>query len=73
MSRSATPAATAAALPGIAFAVHEYEHHPGAESYGLQAAAALGVNPVRVYKSLVVAGEGGRLAVAIIPVPPGST
>ena len=68
MSRRATPATTAAARAGIACAVHEYEHHPGAESYGLEAAAALGVDPARVYKTLVVTDERGRLAVAIIPV-----
>ena len=68
MSRRATPATTAAARAGINFAVHEYEHNPGAESYGLEAAAALGVDPARVYKTLVVAGDSGRLAVAIVPV-----
>ncbi len=68
MSGRATPATTAAARAGIAFAIHEYEHNPGAESYGLEAAAALGVDPARVYKTLVVADERGRLAVAIIPV-----
>ena len=68
MSRRATPATTAAAGAGIAFAVHAYEHDPGAESYGLEAAAALGVDSARVYKTLVVTGESGRLAVAIIPV-----
>ena len=68
MTRRATPATTAAARAGIPFAIHEYEHNPGAESYGLEAAAALGVDPARVYKTLVVTGERGRLAVAIIPV-----
>lgn len=36
-------------------------------AYGLEAAEALGVDPGRVFKTLVVDG-GGRLAVAIIPV-----
>ena len=68
MPRAGTPATTAAARAGIAFAVHEYEHDPAAESYGLEAAAALGVDPARVYKTLVVADDRGRLAVAIVPV-----
>ncbi len=67
MTRRATPATTAAARAGIAFAVHEYEHNPGAESYGLEAAAALGVDLVRVYKTLV-ADVDGRLTVGVVPV-----
>ena len=39
---------------GIAFALHEYEHDPRAESYGLEAAEKLGVDPARVFKTLVV-------------------
>jgi Cys-tRNA(Pro)/Cys-tRNA(Cys) deacylase len=62
-----TPAIAAAEQAGIAFAVHEYEHDPAAESYGLEAAEALGLDPARVFKTLVVDLDG-KLAVAIVPV-----
>jgi Cys-tRNA(Pro)/Cys-tRNA(Cys) deacylase len=47
--------------------VHEYEHDPRAESYGAEAADALGVEPARVFKTLV-AEVDGRLTVAVVPV-----
>jgi Cys-tRNA(Pro)/Cys-tRNA(Cys) deacylase len=62
-----TPAVVAARRAGIAFELHEYEHDPAAESYGLEAAERLGVEPERVFKTLVVA-QDGALSVAIVPV-----
>jgi len=62
-----TPAIAAAEQAGIRFALHEYDHDPRAESYGLEAAEALGVDPARVFKTLVVERDGA-LAVAIVPV-----
>ena len=62
-----TPAIAAAEQAGIAFSVHEYEHDPAAESYGLEAAEVLGLDPARVFKTLVVDLDG-KLAVAIVPV-----
>jgi Cys-tRNA(Pro)/Cys-tRNA(Cys) deacylase len=62
-----TPAIAAAEAAGIAFSVHEYEHDPAAESYGLEAAEVLGLDPARVFKTLVVDVDG-KLAVAIVPV-----
>jgi Cys-tRNA(Pro)/Cys-tRNA(Cys) deacylase len=47
--------------------VHPYDHDPSAPSYGLEAAAALGVSPAEVYKTLLVESERG-LAVGIVPV-----
>ena len=52
---------------GVAFEVRAYEHDPGADSYGLEAAAALGVEPARVFKTLLVEADGA-LAVGIVPV-----
>jgi Cys-tRNA(Pro)/Cys-tRNA(Cys) deacylase len=46
--------------------VHEYTHDPRAESYALEAAAALGLDPAVVFKTLVVDLDG-RLAVCLIP------
>jgi Cys-tRNA(Pro)/Cys-tRNA(Cys) deacylase len=62
-----TPAIAAAEQARIAFSVHEYEHDPGAASYGLEAAEALGIDPSRVFKTLVVDLDGS-LAVAVVPV-----
>lgn len=52
---------------GVAYRSHPYEHDPGAESYGLEAAGVLGVEPERVFKTLMVDVEG-ELIVAIVPV-----
>ncbi|HUJ05375.1 MAG TPA: Cys-tRNA(Pro) deacylase [Streptosporangiaceae bacterium] len=52
---------------GIAFRVHPYASDHSGEAYGTQAAAALGVPPERVFKTLV-ASVDGRLAVAVVPV-----
>ena len=60
-------AVVAAQRAGIPFTLHEYEHDPAAASYGLEAAEKTGVNPARVFKTLVVA-QDGRLSVAIVPV-----
>jgi Cys-tRNA(Pro)/Cys-tRNA(Cys) deacylase len=62
-----TPAIAAAEKAGIEFTEHEYLHDPSAESYGLEAAEKLGVDPARVFKTLVVSLDGG-LVVACVPV-----
>ena len=62
-----TPATTAARRAGVEHSVHEYEHDPKAASYGLEAAEALGLDPARVYKTLV-ADLDGTLTVCIVPV-----
>lgn len=65
-----TPAIIAAKRANIAHQVHEYRHDPAAQSYGLEAAQAMGVVPERVFKTLLVAlnGDARRLAVGIVPV-----
>ena len=63
----ATPATLALTAAGVAFTLHEYDHDPRAESYGLEAAAALGLDPERVLKTLM-AKVDGRLVVAVVPV-----
>ena len=67
MAGKGTPAIVAAERAGIAFTVHEYAHDPKAASYGLEAAEKLGVDPARVFKTLV-ADVDGVLTVAIVPV-----
>ena len=75
MTGRGTRALEAVRAAGVAHVVHEYEA-PGPASprerarrprYGLDAAAALGVDPARVYKTLV-ASVDGRLTAAVVPV-----
>lgn len=73
MAGRETPATRAAKAAGIGHALHEYAHDPSADSYALEAAEALGLDPARVFKTLVVAEDGGGgapgdgLTVCIVP------
>jgi Cys-tRNA(Pro)/Cys-tRNA(Cys) deacylase len=62
-----TPATVALTRAGVTFTEHAYEHDPGAASYGTEAAAVLGLDPARVFKTLFVAVDS-RLVVGIVPV-----
>lgn len=62
-----TPAIRLLAARGVAFTVHAYDHDPRADSYGLEAATELGLDPARVFKTLVVSGGPG-LGVGVVPV-----
>jgi Cys-tRNA(Pro)/Cys-tRNA(Cys) deacylase len=63
-----TPAVTAARRAGVPITVHEFEATAAdGRGYGLAAAEAMGVEPTRVFKTLVVAVDGA-LAVAVVPV-----
>jgi Cys-tRNA(Pro)/Cys-tRNA(Cys) deacylase len=64
---AATPALGALARAGVEHRVHTYDHDPAAPSFGREAAEALGVEPGRVYKTLV-AKVGDGLVVALVPV-----
>ena len=48
--------------------VHSYEHDPKSASYGLEAAEKLGLDPLRVFKTLLASSEKGELLVAVVPV-----
>lgn len=65
-----TPAIEAARQAKIPFNIHEYRHDPSAKSFGEEAAQALGLNPERVFKTLIASSDSGRrwLVVAVIPV-----
>lgn len=52
---------------GIAHNVHAYAHDPRHGAYGHEAAAALGIPPERVFKTLI-ANVDGALTVAVVPV-----
>ncbi|WP_054891799.1 MULTISPECIES: Cys-tRNA(Pro) deacylase [unclassified Pseudomonas] len=45
-----------------------YEHDPKSASYGLEAAEKLGLDPQRVFKTLLASSEKGELLVAVVPV-----
>jgi Cys-tRNA(Pro)/Cys-tRNA(Cys) deacylase len=62
-----TPAVVALRAAGVAFTVHEYAHDPRSDSFGLEAAAELGLDPDRVYKTLMATADGA-LVVAVVPV-----
>src|SRR5438874_3119755 len=50
---------------GVKFTVHAYAYDPDAESIGLQAAEALGVEPGRVLKTLMAEVDGKPVCVAV--------
>ena len=65
-----TPATAALTRAGLPFTLHPYAHHDGERHFGDEATTALGLDPTRVFKTLVVelAGRGSSLAVAVVPV-----
>ena len=74
MSAGATPAIDIVRRAGVVHTIHEYElperHGRDREarpSYGLEAAAALGVEPGRMFKTLV-ANVDDWLVLAVVPV-----
>ncbi|SEA87973.1 Cys-tRNA(Pro) deacylase [Leifsonia sp. 21MFCrub1.1] len=62
-----TPATVALTAAGIPFSAHPYVHDPAAPSFGLEAAEALGVEPDRVFKTLLADTDLG-LVVGVVPV-----
>ena len=67
ISGKATPATKALERAKLPVKTHAYEHDPKHESYGLEAAEALGLDPATVFKTLV-ADVDGKLTVAIVGV-----
>lgn len=65
--RGGTPATLALQAAGVDFVLRPYAHDPSASSYGIEAATKLGVDPARVFKTLV-ASIDDALAVGIVPV-----
>jgi Cys-tRNA(Pro)/Cys-tRNA(Cys) deacylase len=62
-----TPATKLLTSAGVKFTEHEYSHDPNSTSFGLEAAEKLGVDPHRVFKTLI-ANVDETFAVAIVPV-----
>ncbi|GAA3823132.1 Cys-tRNA(Pro) deacylase [Amycolatopsis tucumanensis] len=67
MAGKGTPATALLAKQKVAHKLHAYDHDPKHESYGLEAAEALGLEPDRVFKTLV-ADVDGKLTVGVVPV-----
>ncbi|WP_353810144.1 Cys-tRNA(Pro) deacylase [Agromyces sp. SYSU T00194] len=65
--RGGTPATVALDAAGIAYTARPYDHDPRTQAFGLEAAEALGVEPERVFKTLL-ADVDGELVVGIVPV-----
>lgn len=67
-SPGGTPALVALDAARVAHTVHPYERDPASGlGYGLEAAEVLGVEPGRVFKTLVTSVDGA-LTVAVVPV-----
>ncbi|HUO45263.1 MAG TPA: Cys-tRNA(Pro) deacylase [Acidimicrobiia bacterium] len=64
---SATQALDFLARSGVLYRVHPYELTPTEATYGEAVAATLGVDPERVFKTLVAVVDGSA-TVAIVPV-----
>lgn len=62
-----TPATALLTREKVPFSLHPYDHDPRAEAYGEEAAAALGVVPERIFKTLI-ASVDGKLTCAVVPV-----
>ncbi|MEO7079491.1 MAG: YbaK/EbsC family protein, partial [Rhodococcus sp. (in: high G+C Gram-positive bacteria)] len=62
-----TPATVALTAAGIQFTGHDYAHDPGETNFGDEAARVLGLDPDRVFKTLMTDVDG-QLVVAIVPV-----
>jgi Cys-tRNA(Pro)/Cys-tRNA(Cys) deacylase len=63
----ATPATVELERRGIPFVAHEYAHDAANTDYGREASVVLGVEPERVFKTLM-ADADGALVVGIVPV-----
>jgi Cys-tRNA(Pro)/Cys-tRNA(Cys) deacylase len=62
-----TTATVALERARIPFTVHEYPHDPRHESYGQEAAEALGVPAERIFKTLIAEVDGALVA-GVVPV-----
>jgi Cys-tRNA(Pro)/Cys-tRNA(Cys) deacylase len=71
MAKGGTQAMVMLEAAGVPFEVHEFHHEAGEKNYGLVAAEALGVEPDRVFKTLVAnltVERGIEQVVGIVPV-----
>ena len=75
MGAQGTRAIDAARRAGVSFEVHEYAQDPraslgsGGRGYALEAVAALGLDPSRVFKTIVVSVDGDSAWPSSRPTP----
>lgn len=62
-----TPAVIALDKAGVRYTLHPYTHDDRVNSYGDEAAAALGIEPRRIFKTLISSVDG-TLVCAVVPV-----
>ena len=62
-----TPATALLTAEKVTFTLHSYQVSPDAQNYGALVAEALGVDPERLFKTLI-AEVDGALIVAVVPV-----
>ena len=62
-----TPATAHLTREQIPHTLHPYDHDPRADAYGDEAAAALGLPPGRIFKTLIALVDG-KPACAVVPV-----
>ena len=60
-----TPATLALEKAGVAFDLYEYDYDPGDDGVGWQAAQTLGLDPARVFKTLMLEAGGERLCLVV--------
>ncbi len=60
-----TRATQALQKAGIAFTLHPYDYDPAAESIGMAAASALGIEPRRMLKTLMAEADGKPVCVVL--------
>lgn len=65
-----TPAIQAAHRAKVHYCVHKYKHNLHTDSYGMEAAEALDVDPNRVFKTLLASLHGSKhkFGIGIVPV-----
>jgi Cys-tRNA(Pro)/Cys-tRNA(Cys) deacylase len=68
MARGGTPAIVALNAAGVHFRIHEFDADPAERQYGQAAAEALGVEPERVFKTLLATVDDRDHVVGIVPV-----
>jgi Cys-tRNA(Pro)/Cys-tRNA(Cys) deacylase len=64
---SGTPATALLVRTGVPYTLHPYRHDARAESFGEEAAAALGIDPARIFKTLIATVDG-TLVCGVVPV-----
>lgn len=63
-----TPAVNILKKAKIEYQIHQYDHDPGSNAYGEEAAEKLNISFDRIFKTLVVWTDNQALCVAVVPV-----